>query len=196
MNRSRTAPLAGLALVGLLLAGCTASPDPEPKPTATSDTGLTAKEVAAKIAETTLPTTSLADATGTINGPDTSVPVRIDVEEVRALTDSTMLVWRLSTASGTQEDISSFQFAVAPFLDTRNVALVVDDGATTLRPYTFQYRNDSQQPMSCLCAKPAHAADGTGLQLFALMPPLPKGTKTVEVAVPGFDPMKDVPVSH
>ena len=80
--------------------------------------------------------------------------------------------------------------------DTRNVALVLDDGAKTLRPFTFQYENDSEAAMSCLCGKPAHASDGTGLQLFALMPPLPKGTRAVDVSMPGFDVMKDVPVSR
>jgi hypothetical protein len=196
MKRTHGALAGGLVVIGMLLAGCTSTPSPVPKPTTTQGAGLTAKQVAKKIKDTVLPANSLASTTGTISAPGISTQVRIDVEEVRALADSTMLVWRLSTASGEQEDVTSFQFAVKPFLDTRNVALMLDGGAKTLRPFTFQYENDSEAAMSCLCGKPAHASDGTGLQLFALMPPLPKGTRAVDVSMPGFDVMKDVPVSR
>ncbi|MBS1672398.1 MAG: hypothetical protein JSS74_00335 [Actinobacteria bacterium] len=188
--------MAGALLVAsTLLAGCTGTPSPtKPKPSPSS-TALTARDVAKKIAGTEFSTASLAHVDGTIAAAGTQVKVRLDVEEVRALADSTMLTWRLSSASGQQEDVTSFQFAVAPDLDTRNVAVLFDGGDRTLRPYTYRYRNVQDQGSVCLCATIAKT-DGTGVQLSALLPALPDGTKTVDVSMPGFDVMKGVPVSR
>ncbi|GAA4483013.1 hypothetical protein GCM10023171_13930 [Microbacterium panaciterrae] len=194
MRGSRILAAAALVVGGALLAGCTGTPAPVHSTAATRT--LRAADVAKKIADTELSTASIAQADGALSVNGAPVKVRIDVESVRSLADSTLLTWRLSTVSGAQEKVSTFQFAVAPHLDTRNVALVVDGGATTLRPYTFRYQNDPSQPTSCLCATIPSASDGTGLQLNALMPALPAGTKTVDVSFPGFDVMKGVPVTR
>ncbi|MGN8025998.1 hypothetical protein [Microbacterium sp. 22242] len=194
MSRGALIPVAAAAALSIALAGCTSSPAPKPSPTASGSSTLSAADVAAKIAAAKPSTASIAHVTGTL--ATSGVGVRIDVEQVRALADSTMIVWRLSTASGTKQDVSTFQFAVAPDTDGRNIALSVGGGATTVRPYTFRYQNRTGQGSSCLCGDIGPDTDGTGQQLYALMPPLPAGTKTVDVSMPGFDVMKDVPVSR
>ncbi|MDT0157086.1 hypothetical protein Q9R19_05535 [Microbacterium sp. ARD32] len=195
MRRSASLMAAALLVGGVLLAGCTGTPAPAtPKPSPSS-TALTAKDVAQKIDGTELSTASLAHVDGTVTSAGKQIKVRIDVEEVRALRDSTMLTWRLSSTSGRQEDVASFQFAVAPDLDTRNIALVVDGGDRALRPYTYRYQNVPGRGSVCLCAT-ITGTDGTGLQLTALMPPLPDEAKRVDVSMPGFELMKAVPVTR
>jgi len=193
MRSGRIMTTAAVVVAAALLTGCTGSSAPKPSPTST-DARMSAKEVSDRIAAEKPSTDSIAHVTGTLAG--SGVPVRIDVEEIRALKDSTLLRWRLSTTSGSKQQVTTFQFAVEPNYDTRNVALVADGGRTTLRPYTYRYQNVSGQGSSCLCGSPGPDADGTGQQLYALMPALPAGTRSVDLSFPGFSPMKDVPVSR
>ena len=196
MRRTKIVFAAAVIAAGVMLAGCTGTPSPRPSSSDSAQAKASARDVVKKIAETKPSTASIAHADGVVRAPGAEAEVRIDVEEIRALPDSTVLSWRLSTASGSKQNVSTFQFSVAPHLDTRNIALVASGGDVTLRPYTFRDQNDPQQPAACLCGTPGADTDGTGQQLFALLPALPDGTRTVDVSMPGFDIMKAVPVTR
>jgi len=184
---------AGVA-VALALTGCTAAPDPHPStPTPTVQT---ADEVAQQIRDTTVPTRSLAQTSGMLDGVD-DVTVKIDVVTLDALPDSTLLELRIATASGEQADISTFQFAVEPFLDTRNIGIVDTADGTTYRPFTYPNARDVDgQNTGCLCNDVPTSTDGTGILVSMIMPPLPAEVSTVDVVIPGMEKMTDVPVGR
>ncbi|UUT36350.1 hypothetical protein [Microbacterium elymi] len=201
MNRRMPHPAAGLAAAGLALAlalaGCTATPPPTPpSPSTPSPTALSVDQVSKKIADAAFPTGSIAHTDGTIDAIDKTA-VTIDVVALEALPDSTMLELRIATASGKEERITSFQFAVAPFHDTRNIGLVDTASGKTYRPYTYQNARDADgQNTGCLCDGLPDSADGTGILVSMIMPPLPDGTDAVDVTIPGMTTMKAVPVSR
>jgi hypothetical protein len=178
--------------VALLLAGCTATP--EPHPTTPSPTALTADDVAQRIHDTAFPTGSVAHTSGTLDAVD-DVKVTIDVVALEALPDSTLLELRLATASGEQADTSTFQFAVAPFLDTRNIGLIDPADGKTYRPFTYQNARDvNGQNTGCLCDDVPASTDGAGVLISMIMPALPDGTSSVDIAIPGMKKMTGVPV--
>lgn len=195
MPRTGAVLIAAMIALGLALVGCTSAPTPSPSPSH-SPAGLTVDQVTEKIADTEPPTGSIAHTTGTIDAIE-KVPVTIDVVALQALPDQTLLELRIATASGTEQDLNSFQLSRPPFLDTRNVGLVDAATGRTYRPYTFvQARNPTPGvPTGCLCDK-LHATDGTGVTLSMLMPPLPGDVTAVDVTMPGLPKMTAVPVAR
>ncbi|WP_417564058.1 hypothetical protein [Microbacterium sp.] len=187
--------IAAFLALGVGLAGCTSTPTPKPSPSH-SPAGLTVDQVTKKIADTEPPTRSLAHTTGTIDAVE-KVPVTIDVVSLRALPDETLLELRIAAASGTEQDLGSFQLSRPPFLDTRNVGLVDAASGRTYRPYTFvQSRNPTPGvPTGCLCDR-LRTTDGTGVTLSMLMPPLPDDVTAVDVTMPGLPKMSAVPVAR
>jgi hypothetical protein len=196
-RRAATSAVAVGAATALIaaLAGCTSTSTPDPSHTPTP-TALSVDQVAKRIADATVPATSIAHTDGTIDSLD-KTPVTIDVVALDALPDSTMLELRIATASGEEARINSFQFAVTPFQDTRNIGLVDATSGKTYRPYTYPNARDvSGQNTGCLCDTLPDSSDGTGVLVSMIMPPLPDGTDSVDVTIPGIKTMKDVPVSR
>ena len=190
--------LAGAIILSAALSACTGTATPEPPSPTPTATAQTADQVAKTINGAPFPTASIAQATGRIevSGGD-ELPVTIDVVALQALPDSTLLEVRLASASGDVADLGSFQFAVAPFLDTRNVALV--DTATEKRylPYTYANARDTGgQTTGCLCDDVAGGTDGTGILISMMMPPLPADLATADVVFPGLPKMTAVPIDR
>ncbi|WP_029145242.1 hypothetical protein [Microbacterium luticocti] len=196
-RRAAASALGTAAAIGLIvaLAGCTSTSTPDPSHSP-SPTALSVDQVAKKITDASVPTTSIAHTDGTIDSID-DTPVTIDVVALDALPDSTLLELRIATTSGAEARVNSFQFAVTPFQDTRNIGLVDAASGKTYRPYTFTNARDSSgQKTGCLCDTLPDSSDGDGVLVSMIMPPLSERTDRVDVTIPGFTTMKDVPVSR
>lgn len=217
MRRNLLAPLATVALAGLLLVGCTGGEDPVEDPTGTG---------------TTAPTGSTEGTVGTDQPTETeaagpaTMPAAVD-EELAALDPETFEVLGSATAEldytaapvtveglavvrheggldltfrlSPGEDISSsIKFAQQFSLDGRSaevsgVRLV--SGKEFVRPLV--YRADPKwdiEDSRCLCSKVPRKLGTEGIVLRASFPDFDDATRTVSVSFPGFEDIEDVPV--
>ncbi|TWP35953.1 hypothetical protein [Leekyejoonella antrihumi] len=91
---------------------------------------------------------------------------------------------------------SSYQLAYGPLSDTRLFSLVDAAHGKTYYPLTYAPVGQAfNTPIRCLCSDLPSSVDGTGQVLYAVLPALPDGTTSVNVAIPGFTTMKSVKVT-
>lgn len=124
----------------------------------------------------------------------TSAPVEVEVLQVRASGESTLLRWRLRSSDGRSRPLASNALSTSPSRDTRLVALVDEQGGVRLQPYT--YEQQSSGALSCVCSTLPGRVGSTGTYLYALFPPLGAGVETVDVVLPGVLTAEDVEVTR
>lgn len=137
----------------------------------------------------------LGSASGTLDAIGTSAVVA-QVLQVRTGTASTLVVWRLKSASDARVSTKSFQLARPPLMDTRLLGLVDTATHTTYRPYTYIPAQGNGEDLGCACSEVPNDVDASGEILYAVVPPLPRSVAKVDVTLPGFDTMRKVPVEH
>jgi hypothetical protein len=190
---------------GLVLCGCTApsstgsTASPGSAAGARDDTqSLSPKDAVAKVMADPKALPVLATSKGTIEtgtGAGTSAVIA-QVLEVRSEANSTLVVWRLKSATGGSVDTASFQLAYPPLMDTRLLGVVDPATKTTFRPYTYVPANGDGRDLDCACSTLPQSVDGSGQVLYALVPSLPKSVKKVEITIPGFATTKGISVER
>ena len=205
MNVKLTTALA-TALVALSLAGCS-SDSPAPvksssgshgsvSSSGTSTSGRSAAEAA--IAEVmgsgdNLPV--LGTSHGTLEASSGKSSVIAEILQVKNSAQATQVTWRLKSASGATADTRSFQFARPPLFDTRLLGVVDPATKKIYHPYTYVPAQGDGSDTSCVCSELPNSVDTTGTVLYAVLPPLPSGTTTVNVTLPGFAAVTGVKVT-
>lgn len=197
--RARGRAVAVAACSALLLSGCTgdggdAAPGPgggDPSASASGSPAVPASE--RLLAEDAgLEPLAAAEAALPLLGSSTS-PVRVEVLEVRAGAETTLLRWRLSSA--TAEVVETYTSALSRPIgfDTRQVALLARDAR--LQPFTF-VPDGEDDDLDCVCSTLPGEVGPEGRTLFALYPALDPGTTEVDVVLPGVVELTGVPVSR
>ncbi|WP_243063343.1 hypothetical protein [Humibacter sp. RRB41] len=188
MRRHRMLVLASAATVAALaLCGCTAaSPSSTGTPTAAADSELSSKEAAAKVMATPKPLPVLATAKGTLEANGTASPVVAEVLRIHATATSTVVTWRLKSASDAKVRTASFQLAYPPLMDTRLLGIVDAATHTTYRPYTYVPAQGNGDDLACACSTLPDYVDATGEVMYGVVPPLPASVTKADVTLPGF----------
>jgi len=127
-----------------------------------------------------------------VTGP--SAPVEVEVLQVRASADATLLRWRLRSADGQSRQLASNALSTSPSRDTRQVALVDEEGGVRLQPYT--YLRQQTGTVSCVCSVLPGRVGRNGVSMYALYPPLKAGVASVDVVLPGVLTAQDVEVTR
>jgi hypothetical protein len=190
-----------LLVLPLALAGCSGGDDDTPARTADPTSSPTAEasaadELTARILEGDEAPAVLASASGelplTTGG---SAPVTVEVLEVRAAEQSTLLRWRLRSGSGQRENVYTSALSLPSRFDTRGIALVDPAGAQRLQPYTY-VPQAGQAAILCACSELPATVGTTGTLMYALYPPLDPAARTVDVQVPGLPAVEGVRVTR
>jgi len=186
-------------ICALALAGCTNTAAQHPKVTSSPAPvgSVSAKAATKKVMGTSDKAKAIGTAKGTIDAPGSPSPVIADVIKVERLPDSTVLTWRLKSATGDSVATNSFQLSKPPFLDTRYVGLVDASAKKTYYAYTYAPGNQTDgQDVSCLCSGIPDEVGSQGTVLHSVLPPLPSALKTVDVTIPGFEAITGAQVTH
>jgi hypothetical protein len=179
-----------LLVFALTLTGCSddepaanegpARPTPSTDPAAEATRLLTEQVLGDEEAEE--PLSSVAGQLPVIGGGGA---VTVDVLEIRAAADSTLLRWRLRSTSGESERVYTSALSLPNRFDTRAVALVDAAGNQRLQPFTYVPQG-SDRDLDCICSGLPDDVGATGVEMYALYPPLDPSTTTVDVVIPGF----------
>lgn len=135
------------------------------------------------------PAVASSQASVTILGE--SYQLVADVLEVRANSETTLLRWRLKSASGQATKSLGFWLSEPPLFDSRGITLLDRAGNHALSPFTY-----NKDEHDCVCSQMPESVDGEGQPMYALYPPLDPSATTVDITLPGFPDMKDVPVTR
>jgi hypothetical protein len=188
----------GAVMAAVLLASCSGggtpggSMTPGSGGTSASSRGPSAAE---KLTQSLLGTTSddpvLGSASGTaeINGQRSQLVA--DVLEVRAGAQTTLLRWRLKSASGGVTQALGFWLSEPPLFDSRGITVLDRPGNHALSPFTY-----NKDDHDCVCSRLPGSVDGDGEPMYALYPPLDASTTTVDITLPGFPAIEGVPVTR
>jgi hypothetical protein len=189
---------AGVVLVVALLTSCSgddtrdSSATPGSGASSATSTGPSAAE---KLTQQLLGTTSddpaIGSASGTveINGQPSQLVA--DVVEVRAGAQTTLLRWRLKSASGSAARALGFWLSEPPLFDSRGITILDRPGNHALSPFTY-----NKDDHDCVCSRLPGSVDGDGEPMYALYPPLDASTSTVDITLPGFSTITGVPVTR
>jgi hypothetical protein len=191
--------VAGTALA-LLLTGCSGDDEERPDGSSASRGPSASATPTAGASERLLGAADeqaepLATAEGDLPLLGTSSRVRVDVLEVRAGEESTLLRWRL--ASPTTEAVRTYTSALSYPLgfDTRQVALLSTE--ERLQPFTYVPQRDiGGAAAGCVCSDVPEEVGQEGQLMTALYPPLAEGTEQVDVVLPGVATLTGVPVTR
>jgi hypothetical protein len=196
--RVRQTVCVAVVLAAVLLTSCSggdkpdsvASPGPS-GPSATSSGPSVAEKLTQKLLGTTSDDPAIGSATGTaeINGQPSKLVA--DVVEVRAGAQTTLLRWRLRSASGSATRALGFWLSRPPLFDSRGITILDRPGNHALSPFTY-----SKDDHDCVCSRVPGSVDGEGEPMYALYPPLDAATTTVDVTLPGFSAITGVPVTR
>lgn len=137
----------------------------------------------------------LASAGGTLKSSTGSSAVVAEVLQVMTAPQATRVTWRLKSASSATANTKSFQLARPPLFDTRLLGLVNPQTKVTLHPFTFVPDGGNGMDNGCACSSLPDSVNATGTVLYAVLPPLPAGTSSVNVTLPGFTTMTGVQVT-
>jgi hypothetical protein len=191
------------AATAMVLALCACSaPSPSsttsatPGGTASDPQQLSAKDAVTKIMATPKTPKVLGAARGTLEAATGTSSVVAQVLRVQAGPASTLVVWRLKSASNARVESKSFQLARPPLMDTRLLGLVDTATNTTYRPYTYIPAQGNGDDLGCACSDLPDDVDANGDVLYAIVAPLPRSVTTVDVTLPGFDTMKKIPIER
>ena len=123
------------------------------------------------------------------------VPAVAEILEVRAGAQSTLLRWRLKSASGQQVSARGFSLSRPPLFDTRAVAVRDAAGKQVLSPFTYVPQKGDQDT-GCVCSVVPSTLGADAEPMYALLPPLAAAATTVDVVLPGFAVAKGVRVTR
>ena len=160
-------PLA-IAVLVLTLAACSGTDSAGPSPSAgvrpgqgassatsgtSSPTMSSADELTDQILASADNRAPVASVQGNLDVAGRKVPVVAEILEVRAGSASTLLRWRLRSASGKQVDARGYSLsAKPPLFDTRAVALTDTAGKRVLTPFTY-VPQVGENDTKCVCAR-------------------------------------------
>lgn len=137
----------------------------------------------------------LASSRGSLKTSTGSSTVVAEVLQVMRSPQATRVIWRLKSASSATANTKSFQFARPPLFDTRLLGLVDARTKHTLHPYTFVPSGGNGMDNGCACSNFPDSVNTNGIVLYAVLPPLPADTSSVNVTLPGFKTMTGVRVT-
>lgn len=209
---SRSSQVLGALVLGLLLVGCSETPDPtsttnlgsqsaSPEPSSTpSPTALSAQELTEQTFDSFAKPISLATAQGEIMGTGTDlIPATLSIESVTPGPTSSQLRFQLY-ADGPGEpavNLSAFNEFTPLAADIRDVALEIEASGTRLLPLLGTRPGEPASSFSfCVCSDSPKTIDAEGITLDATFAPLAANTTSVTVLIPGFEPITDVPVTR
>jgi len=194
----------GAAAVALLMATAlltSCSGDDTPAGTPSSGAGASASpsssgpSAAEKLTQQLLGDTTeapaVASASGTVEILGKRYQLVADVIAVRASASTTLLQWRLKSASADSTSSLGFWLSRPPLFDSRRVTILDHAGNHALNPFTYD-----ENEHDCVCSTLPGSVDAQGEPLYGLYPPLAGSTTTVDITLPGFPAMKDVPVTR
>ncbi|MCL3859931.1 hypothetical protein [Actinotalea sp. K2] len=197
----------GVVVVGLVaFAACTPS-DPEPTPGPTSSAspdatqepeadGWTRAEIAAALFDGDIGTSEvLGSVDGQVTGPSSAYPATIEVTDVLAGQESTLVRFTLRNVDDSDPlvPLEAFNAATPLTRDTRDVALVVSAEDQRLQPFLAVTDGDRTTSF-CTCSTAPVQMSQRGQLLSATFPPLDAGTEQVSLELPGFPLVEDLPV--
>ncbi|HET8614609.1 MAG TPA: hypothetical protein VFL94_03715 [Actinomycetales bacterium] len=158
---------------------------------APSTAGSAVERLTTQLLGTTPDGPVLASSAGTVEINGKRSRLVAEVLEVRATTDTTLLRWRLRSASGESTEAYGFWLSHPPRFDSRRVTLLDTTGKQALSPFTYD-----RDEIMCVCSTVPKTVDGDGEPMYALFPPLDPSTPTVDVTLPGFPPATGIPVTR
>lgn len=173
-----------------------ASPREEP-PATTSRSNPAAGDGTARVVEDLLarrPEEAVATGTGVIRTyeDDPEADAVAEILAVEAGEASTVLRWRVRTTQGVVRVHPNTFRERAGGTDLADVVLVDSTSATLAKPFRFKTGYGTR----CVCSAVPRVLDDEGQVLTGLYPPLPGGARTVEVRIPGFAAITDVPITR
>lgn len=206
MKRVRTIVLAVvglLAVAAVVFVAC--RPDGEAAPTpdgtggssAPEGTSMTTEEFEAALFTGDVGTgDAIGSVTGELTDPPDQVPARVDVTEVVADENSTLVRFTLAAPDGAASDLGLAVFNQRYLLarDIRDVALVDTGADQRYQPFIGVGVTD-EESLLCACST-APLSFSTGVPLTATFPPLDPKTETVTLEVPWLPPLEDLPVTR
>ncbi|WP_258726151.1 hypothetical protein [Cellulomonas sp. NS3] len=206
-NRTWGVVAGAVAAVGVglvVLASC--SPDDEPGPGATSTAGAssstggdtwTRAELQELVFEGDVGTSSvLGSVSGEIPSRPTPFPAEIEVTEVSAGSESTLVRFTLrNDGEEVSPSLESFNRRTPLTKDIRDIAIVDTTLGARLQPFLGVQASAPDVSM-CTCADAPKQVTDAGQLLSGTFPPLDPGTTTITVEIPGFPPVEDVPVTR
>lgn len=211
INTTRAVALSAAAVLTLGIAGCSSGSSPDVTTSGGSNSGTATSGVTsaspgskgpsaadaaiAKVMGSSNDLPVLASSRGSLKSSAGSATVVAEVLQVMTSGQATRVTWRLKSASEATANTKSFQFARPPLFDTRLLGLVNPQTKTTLHPYTFVPSGGNGMDNGCACSALPDSVNATGAVLYAVLPPLPAGTTSVNVTLPGFKPMTGVQVT-
>lgn len=198
-----------VAVVSVGLTGCsgggasTSSPSASGSSAATgkgpstpSSQGSSVHAVVKRIMSTTDGGAPIATAKGRMEGVGKDVPMIAQVLAIRSTADATVLVWKLKSGTGGKVVTSSSRLSHPPLFDTRLLSIVDGSDGKTYYPYTYVPEGQGfGSDTGCLCSDVPYSTNTEGTVMHAVLPPLPAGTDSVSVKIPGFATMRSVKVS-
>lgn len=158
--------------------------------------GSAADDAIAKVMGSSDKLPVLATSHGTLDAAVGSSSVVAEVLQVMTSPQATRVTWRLKSATADEADTKSYQLARPPLFDTRLLGVVDPKTKKTFHPYTYvPMSRDDGQDNACACSSLPDSVNDKGTVLFAVLPPLPTGTTSVNVTLPGFKTMTGVKVA-
>ncbi len=192
-----------LAASALVLAGCTSGDEPEPghspqgstTPSAQADSWTVDSLGDALLDPSVLDAKPVASVSGTVTSEKGDWDVQVDVLGVQADADGTDLTYVLRSTDGSTTEVDRRPWGDGRDIwnDTRSIVLVAPGGERLL-PYTGYISSREGADDFCACGMMPRSV-GEGDLMGALLPPLPAGTTTVTLELPGLEPLADVPVT-
>ena len=199
----RTGGVRGSALLATLLlvalSGCTGGASSSTSSTASSsgaspsagpsvDTAAAVQALVRQYLPWRPPAVASVDGTvtalsGTVSRP---APARLEILQVQGTPSSTVLRMRLTSAAPVQLQANSrFSRGLKINIDVAGVRLDVPPSGFSTWPDLFA-PGAGRTPTICTCSLIPADLDRDGVQLSATFPPLPQGTSSVVVRLPGF----------
>ncbi|QTE29961.1 hypothetical protein [Pengzhenrongella sicca] len=203
-----TAAFAVVVLAGL--AACSSddpAPDPatsaassDPDPTATdADPAWTGASLATALFDAPIAAAPLATVTGALASDTTPIPATIEVTQVRASADSTLVTFTLKNVDDSDPTVNpkAFNADQPGTFDIRGITLIDAVAKQRLQPYVGRPVDDLEVGLPlCACSDAPLQMSTEGQLLSAIFPPLDEGTKTVTLELVGFPLLEDLPVSR
>lgn len=193
-----------LVVAGVVFVACRPGSEPGPRPTGGGATptqdaaaSMTTEEFEAAVFDGDV---GSSEVIGTVEGELTDgsrqVPARVDVTEVLADDNGTLVRFTLVSPSGEKSSIGLPVFNQRAVLarDIRDVAMVDPVASQRYEPYIGVGGPDGKDVL-CACST-APLDFSVGVPLTATFPALDPGTTTVTFEVPWLGPVEDLPVTR
>ena len=212
LRKSRTRSIAvgvGLLAVVLTITSCTGKDEKKADPTTSASSGQSSggeQRTAADLSSALYAQNSgtvLGTSTGNLPNLDNVVPMKVEVLEVWAGPSTTLVRYRMTYLGDevgfipTGPYVSSRDRNMSPN-DVRETEIVVPQENMRLDPYVAVKDKDESEGDHCLCTDgfigSFSAADP--ILLSGSFPALSPGIKTINLDVPGFPVIENLPVTR